>query len=190
MVLELLSTVHQLQVPVHSLGTTEREALIDFSLKQSKSAKIEEWKRLPLSSEAQRRAWVDDRHGLIQAQEHGRNRVDENIGSEATSAQITNGWEVSSLVPPSFQELPASTGMAQPQSEHMNDMHIGIWGQGLPSLPELSQGQSHRVTGSARGMAFVEVEGAGSSPNSIAHTPQDTAGDSTNSCDSRWRKYF
>lgn len=45
---ELLSTIQQSHIPLelHRCSNEEREAMADFNAKQSKSAKIEEWKSI------------------------------------------------------------------------------------------------------------------------------------------------
>ena len=68
-VFELLSTIHNSPVTIepHRSNDEERQAIADFSRRQSKSSKIEEWKSLPLGSDDQRNLWWQSRRSVIQA---------------------------------------------------------------------------------------------------------------------------
>jgi hypothetical protein len=58
-VFELLSTIYKSQIPIQPqrLSEQDRQALVDIGQKQSKSAKIEEWKSLPLVTDEHRHEW-------------------------------------------------------------------------------------------------------------------------------------
>ncbi|KAF2186002.1 hypothetical protein K469DRAFT_707188 [Zopfia rhizophila CBS 207.26] len=67
-VFELLTAIYQSHTPIDQFRSHEsaRQAVADFSGKQSKSAKVEEWKYFPLASDEQRQRWWQNRQEIIQ----------------------------------------------------------------------------------------------------------------------------
>ncbi|ORY03067.1 hypothetical protein BCR34DRAFT_573826 [Clohesyomyces aquaticus] len=65
---ELLAIIYQSRTPIDKdhLHKNAREAIADFSIKQPKSAKIEEWRRFPLTTKEQRKVWWRSKEAIAQ----------------------------------------------------------------------------------------------------------------------------
>lgn len=103
---ELLSTMQQLHAPLESYRSLDEEceAITDFSAKQSKSAKIEEWKNMPLISKEQRQRWWQSKKDLIHTRAQSIQRE-----PQVSPALQKSTWEVVQEVSPAlahFEESP------------------------------------------------------------------------------------
>ncbi|KAH8728075.1 hypothetical protein GQ44DRAFT_724612 [Phaeosphaeriaceae sp. PMI808] len=66
-IFELLSSIYKSEIPIQPVRVAEmdRQVLADISQKQPKSAKIEEWKSLPLITDRDRHGWWQSRCALV-----------------------------------------------------------------------------------------------------------------------------
>jgi hypothetical protein len=76
----------------HQIETEQEHANVpnifaEHSTEQSKAAKVEEWQRLPLESDRQRRAWWRDRLGMLKRREEQKDFVVEAFASQETEHQ-------------------------------------------------------------------------------------------------------
>jgi ABC-type uncharacterized transport system YnjBCD substrate-binding protein len=122
--LELFSAIHTSLIPVepYRLSEKDRQFLTDHGQKQSKSAKIAEWKSLPLDTDEHRYAWWRMKCDLI--------------------AETVQGNECQPFhnSPPQLEEWtdtsPASTQYAEPPSQVVGQSHLqGIQSPQLLEIP-------------------------------------------------------
>jgi len=86
--LELLSAIYNSQTPieVQRLSDIDRQSLAEYGQKQSKAAKIDEWKSLPLNTDEQRHEWWLKRCRLMSSPAHQ--------GPEGDSREISTPQEM------------------------------------------------------------------------------------------------
>jgi hypothetical protein len=179
-VFELLSTIQQSHVPLelHRCSNEEREAMADFNAKQSKSAKIEEWKSMPLVSVEQLQKWWQ------------------------TRIQRT-AWKGAQEVAPAlvhFSELSVHARQDPPADQIVEPLptydSAPIWqplatGPNRPqyALPENASPERGLMRGSFDGALYpVDNEMLTLSPDRSTSTPKPPESGSLS--ESQWRKYF
>lgn len=187
-VFELLSAVYKSHVPIQPqrLSEAERLALADLSQKQAKSAKIEEWKRLPLHTDEGRHEWWSKRCksmfsstqvGSARSLQDAMSPQDTWVDASPMSAQF-EGIQTCTTTKPSVSDFPQ---IADPSVSWQQALNMDVSGTGVnfddsgpsrfASSPTINMGQH------ASDMANASAQSSKADSSQILNAE-------------RWRKYF
>ncbi|KAH6106686.1 hypothetical protein HBI69_178960 [Parastagonospora nodorum] len=187
-VFELLSAVYKSHVPIQPqrLSEAERQALADLSQKQAKSAKIEEWKRLPLDTDKHRHEWWSRRcQSMFSSTQAGSTRSlqdamspqDTWVDASPLSVQFED-TQTCTATRPSFSDLSQT---ADPAVSWQQSLNVDLSGTGVnfdDSVPSKFTSSST----SNLGQDASDIAKA-SAQLSVADNSQVLNAE-------RWRKYF
>lgn len=110
-VLELLNAIYSTRIPINPqpLPDNARRTLLEESQKQAKTAKIDEWKRLPITTGAQQRAWwikknecirdtdgIDDVQELQPHVENAQSPMNVELQTQAAQSPLLASWPTTS----------------------------------------------------------------------------------------------
>ncbi|KAH7349183.1 hypothetical protein BKA66DRAFT_293442 [Pyrenochaeta sp. MPI-SDFR-AT-0127] len=177
-VLELLSTIYNSNIPIDSRRISKQScvSLANFSQKQSKSAKLEEWKNLPLSTDEQRHSWWAKKQELMAAEAR-----EDAEGPSHHSPTQTNAWPETSPMSAQYEERRSNVVYPPPLDTAQQQLQtpVAIWQSplvtppmpGIPTIPEVNESSTTHP------------------PATIAVSAED-ARDPYLSTAERWRKYF
>lgn len=191
-VLELLSAIYKSHVPIEPQRLPEGDCrlLAEYSQKQAKSHKIEEWKNFPLATEVQRRTWwLEKTERIAKAEDASSDRV------AHKSPVATSPWVASS--PRTIHEEGAVISVAtqsayvpiqQPPQVQSSWRPIAD-GSGQPEL-DANLGHLDQQTAGFSIVGNMAVEGCSGMPEVPTPPPSQSTLQSDPSADARWRKYF
>jgi hypothetical protein len=173
------------------LSETERQALAEISQKQPKSAKIEEWKSLPLTTDEHRHEWWLKR---CQSMSIPMQFVPTRISQDAMAAQ--DAWMDASPLSMQYEDM-ASNTIVQPsipsisQSETGSQAIVDTW----PSTMNTTVPGTDRCFDDSLGTTTRSSlsEQPGESASGVAPTGFAEINTSNNNQPlnaDRWRKYF
>jgi hypothetical protein len=187
-VFELLSTIYKSQIPIQPqrLSEQDRQTLVDISQKQPKSAKIEEWKSLPMATDAHRHEWWLKRCESISPPIQS---ASTRLSQDTISPQDT--WTDSPLSV-QFEDPQAHTTM-QPSAPSMPQPPalIASWQPPLLNVVPRTNGAGNDDILSPTCTALMEGPGQGASAVApMASTEPKISSDSQSLNAERWRKYF
>ncbi|OAL56243.1 hypothetical protein IQ07DRAFT_2027 [Pyrenochaeta sp. DS3sAY3a] len=193
--LELLSSIYTSQIPIASqpLSDESRQILVQFAQKQAKSAKIEEWKALPLNSEEQRHLWWKQRQNLLLSKATPPDMIH---ASQSSPAQ-QELWPDESPLSTQYEDMQSSI-VAQPASQtgQQHQVSISTWqptfltpGTTVTTQVSESNEIEHMESinpslGSSEYVADMMIDGFDAS------TTRSTVPDPGPEKGERWRKYF
>jgi hypothetical protein len=187
-VFELLSTIYKSQIPIQPqrLSEQDRQTLVDICQKQPKSAKIEEWRSLPMTTDEHRHEWWRKRCESISPQMQS---ASTRLSQDAISPQDT--WTDSPL---SVQFEDTQTHMTlQPPAPNMSQPPalIASWQPSLVNVVPRTNGAANDDILSPTCTVLVEGPGQGvSAVAPMASTEPKMSSDSQSLDADRWRKYF
>jgi hypothetical protein len=173
------------------LSETERHALADISQKQPKSAKIEEWKSLPLTTEEHRHQWWLKRCEFMSAPTlFGTNSV----AQDATTAQDT--WIDASPLSMQYEDMQSNTTMQlsipnMSQSESGSPALVAPWQSAMNVTISDTDGNFNNCLRAAIRSSVTERSSEDTSDvTQVALTEPNASNDSQSLSAERWRKYF
>jgi hypothetical protein len=187
-VFELLSAIYKSHAPIQPqrLSETDRQALTDISSKQPKSAKIEEWKSLPLDTDENRHNWWARRFEVIS--------LPTQSGPTLSNDIITpqEAWVDASPMSVNYDEVQPQTVM-QPSVSNMGQTSTFItsWQPSLdmmipgtsPNFDDCLRTATHTSPPEVADEINVHIPLTTSKEPSASTIPQVLSAD-------RWRKYF
>lgn len=185
-VFELLSAIYKSHVPIQPqrLSEAERQALAELSQKQAKSAKIEEWKRLPLHTDEHRHEWWSKRcESMLSSTQAGSTRSLQ----DAMSPQDT--WVDASPMSVQFEDVQTSTATRPLVSDFPQTADTTVsWQQ---TLNMDVSGTGVNFDDSSR-FASSSTSNLGQEASDMAKpSAQSSIADSSQVLNAeRWRKYF
>jgi hypothetical protein len=192
-VFELLSAIYKSPMPIQPqrLSETERQALADISQKQPKSAKIEEWKSLPLTTDEHRHEWWLKR---CESMSIPMQFVPTRISQDAMAAQDT--WMDASPLSMQYEDIPSNTIVQSPipsmsQSESESQANVETWPSTMNATVPDIDGCFDDSFGTAIRSSLSERPGEGASDAvSTGFVEANTSNNSQPLNADRWRKYF
>jgi hypothetical protein len=192
-VFELLSAIYKSPMPIQPqrLSETERQALADISQKQPKSAKIEEWKSLPLTTDEHRHEWWLKR---CESMSIPMQFVPTRISHDAMAAQ--DAWMDASPLSMQYEDMPSNTIVQSPipsmsQSESESRANVQTWPSTMnATMPDTNGCFEDSFSTAIRsslseqpGEVASDVVSTGFEEPNISNNSQPLNAD-------RWRKYF
>jgi hypothetical protein len=173
------------------LSETERQALANISQRQPKSAKIEEWKSLPLATDEHRHEWWLKR---CEAMSIPMQFVPTRLSQDAIAAQDV--WIDASPLSMQYEDMPSNTIVqssipTMSQSESESRAIIGPWDSAMNVTSPAPDGSFDNCIRDAIRSSLSERSGEGAS-NDVPATfaEPNTSNDSQAMSADRWRKYF
>jgi hypothetical protein len=187
-VFELLSAIYKSQAPIHPhrLSEQERQILAETSQKQSKSAKIEEWKSQPLGTEEHRHEWWLKKCDLISVPMQISSHV---LPQDATTPQET--WADSPLSV-QLEDMQSHMALQSPIPGMSQALaSVDSWPSPPNARPPATEVNSNNNAISLGGSASLagqsqDALNASSFISSVTNIPSDSQPLSAE----RWRKYF
>jgi hypothetical protein len=179
---------------VQRCSNEEREAIVDFCVKQPKSAKIEEWKNLPLITEEQRQKWWQSRKDLIHEQAQSVQGKGPPPGDSTLQDCV---WENTQEAAPALLHFEYSSARVIPQTHSSSTDHAAgsletydqtcVW---QPLAPSPIQPQYAHLSSSSQdiGNYPIDSEMPMLSPDAATSNPRPP--DLRFLSGSQWRKYF
>ena len=191
-VLELLSAIYKSQVPIEPLRLPERDRrlLAEYSQKQTKSHKIEEWRNFPLATEEQRHAWwLKKNERVAEATEANGDRAPQQSPSAASPGMTDSPRTIyHESLQPSGAEHSALASIRQPLLTQSSWQPIAD-GSGL-SDPNPMLGLPEQPTTGISLHQNTAAEVYPEIPEVSAPSPAQPASVPCPAADARWRKYF
>jgi hypothetical protein len=185
-VFELLSAIYQSQIPIqlHRLSETDRQALVDVSQKQSKSAKIEEWKSLPLDTDENRHNWWSKRYESITLPMQSGS---DNLPRDNTTPQDT--WLEASPMSAHYEDMQLPSVVQPPAPSIGQISPVASWQPPLDAMIFVPAPSFDNNTNTATPKPLLmaasdsDVSVTTSTESSVSASSQSLSAD-------RWRKYF
>jgi hypothetical protein len=168
------------------LSETDRQVLTDISQKQPKSAKIEEWKSLPLTTDEHRHDWWLKRCDAIALPV----QTDlSNHSQDVMTPQDT--WVEASPLSVQYEDIQPHTG-TQPPVPRMPQPSALItpWQPPLDDMISGSAGTFDNKVHTAICPSLESVSQSGAGIALAASTESNTSNNSQPLSAERWRKYF
>jgi hypothetical protein len=192
-VFELLSAIYKSPMPIQPqrLSETERQALADISQKQPKSAKIEEWKNLPLTTDEHRHEWWLKR---CESMSIPMQFFPTSLSQDAMAAQ--DAWIDASPLSMQYEDMQSNTAMqpsipSMPQPESDSPALVAPWQSAMNVTAPDTDGSFDNRLRTDVGSSLSERSGEGASnvpPAAVAEA--NISNNSPSLSADRWRKYF
>jgi hypothetical protein len=173
------------------LSETERHALADISQKQPKSAKIEEWKSLPLATDENRHEWWLKR---CESMSVPIQFVPNSVTQDVTTAQ--DAWIDASPLSTQYEDMQSNTTMqpslsSMPLSESESPALVAPWQSAMNvPIPDTDGNFDNCLRAAIRSSVTErQSEGASDVAQAAVIEPNISNNSQALSAD-RWRKYF
>ncbi|KAF2827789.1 hypothetical protein CC86DRAFT_465639 [Ophiobolus disseminans] len=187
--IELLSAIYNAQSPIQSqrLSEVDHQVLLDINQKQPKSAKIEEWKSSPLTTDEHRREWWLKRFGVLS--QPTVSHMESNF-QDAPTPQ--DAWLDASPISAHYDEGPSHTAMQPTQSIPSMPQQSALmapWQTYADATMPYTGGDLDRITGFVTPASIKASQGASNEPVPTSVEPKGPAVPNHISAE-RLRKYF
>lgn len=186
-VLELLSAVYNSQTPIEPqrLSEEDRQSLARFGQKQSKAAKIEEWKTQPLRTDDQLHAWWLRKREMMS---HPTHQSRDSVSMDAATPQ--DQWPDASPISVRYDDVSQHADLpVEQQDPSQIPVSDAEWQAGLDmSMPD---GDNMFSNGSVITFQSTIPGPTGSSRSAVTNPPSSATNlNVTPLTSDRWRKYF